>query len=233
MANDNDRYRGAAAGGTPEDGGSPIPAIKNPAVTGARPRRNYRLPWVLLGLALLAAILMLTQCGRDEGKVDEAVARDRAAQQQPNAAPAERRAALPAPGTFRQGTLAYDVNQYLISNARGERSFAFAELQFDPGSAEIRDADQSDIATLAQALAARPGTRAAVVGYADARGGDAANTRLGAERARAVIAALRRRGVETSNIEARSGGELDRPAGSDSARGLARSRRAEFVLLAR
>lgn len=74
MADRNDR-------GSSGDG-SPIPPIKNPAVDGARPRRNYWLPWILLALALLAVILMLTQGGRDESKVNEAIARDQAMQQQ-------------------------------------------------------------------------------------------------------------------------------------------------------
>ena len=229
MANERDPHREAAADRTRGDDRSPIPAIKNPAVQGARPRRNYRLPWVLLGLALLTLVLMLTQCGRDEDRINEAVARDRAMQQQ-----AARGAAADAdkgPGTYRQGTLAYDVNQYLISNARREQSFAFRQVGFAPGNALFSDADQGDIAELAQVLRQRPGIRAAVAGYADGRSDDPADTRLGAERAMAIIAALKQRGVDTSNIEARSG-PLD--AGSAGGRGgQPGNRTAKFILLAR
>lgn len=60
---------------------SPLPPIANPTVDGAKPRRNYILPWALLGLALLAIILMLTQGGRDgEEKRNAAIAADQAAQ---------------------------------------------------------------------------------------------------------------------------------------------------------
>ncbi len=230
MANENERDRVGGGAGRAGDGDSPIPPIKNPAVEGARPRRNYWLPWILLALAILALIGMLTQCGRDEDKINEAIARDRATQEQANQVAGT---TVPgAPGTYQQGTIAYNVNQYLMSNARAERTFSFGALNFDTGSARIRDIDRSDIGALANALKQRPGLRAAVVGYADARGDDRANARLGMERARAVIAALRERGVDVSNIEARSGGELN-PVAGDSAQGMAQNRRTEFVLLGR
>ena len=46
---------------------NPLPPIRNPTVDGAAPRRNYMLPWVLAGLALLALIIALSQCERDDG----------------------------------------------------------------------------------------------------------------------------------------------------------------------
>lgn len=230
MANENERDRAGGTAGRSGDGDSPIPPIKNPAVEGARPRRNYWLPWVLLALAILALLAMLSQCGRDDREVNEAIARDQAAQSQANTVGT---AVVPGtPGTYQQGTLAYDVNQYIMSNARGERSFTFGALNFDSGSAQIRDIDRSDIGALANALSQRPGVRAAVVGYADARGEDRANARLGLERAQAVVAALKQRGVDVSNIEARTAGERN-PVANDSAQGMAENRRTEFVLLGR
>ncbi|CAA9523573.1 MAG: hypothetical protein AVDCRST_MAG62-1271 [uncultured Sphingomonas sp.] len=60
---------------------SPLPPIANPVVEGAKPRRNYILPWALLGLALLALILFLTQGGRDGEELrQDAIARDQAGQ---------------------------------------------------------------------------------------------------------------------------------------------------------
>lgn len=231
MANENERDRVNGTAGRSGNGESPIPPIKNPAVEGAQPRRNYWLPWVLLALAILALLAMLSQCGRDDDKINEAIARDQAAQSQTNTVAGT--AVVPgAPGTYQQGTLAYDVNQYIMSNARAERTFTFGALNFDSGSAEIRDIDRSDIGALANALSQRPGVRAAVVGYADARGEDRANARLGMERARAVIAALKQRGVDVSNIKARTGGELN-PVAGNSAQGMAENRRTEFVLLGR
>ena len=45
---------GAAAGPGRRSRPIPLPPIRNPTVDGATPRRNYMLPWVLAGLALLA-----------------------------------------------------------------------------------------------------------------------------------------------------------------------------------
>ena len=220
----------AAGAGAAHAAGSAIPPLKNPAVDHAKPRRNYMLPWVLLGLAILGLILALSQCGRDgEEERAAAVARDQAAQQQANAvAPA-----TIAPGAYQQGTLAYDVNQYIMSNARPERTFTFGNLNFDTGRADIRDVEQSDIAQLAEVLKANPAIRAAVVGYADARGSSAANATLGGRRANAVVRALQERGVNTANIEARTGGELNPTAANTTAQGQAENRRTEFIILAR
>ncbi len=223
MVKPDEHKRGAAAGSSGQGDGSPIPPIKNPAVPGARARRNYRLPWVLLGLALLALVLMVSQCGRDEGKINEAVARDRTMQQQ--AAAGARADAASGPVSFRQGTLAYDVNQYLISNARREQAFPIRRVGFAPGNALFSDADQTDVAELAQVLRQRPGVRAAVAGYGDGPGDGTAGTRLGAERAVAIIEGLKQRGVDTSGIEARSG---QAEAGSRGGSGPA-----EFILLSR
>lgn len=218
---------------------SSLPPIRNPAVAGAAPRKNYMLPWVLLGLVVLGLLLALSRCGTtDAEKRGEAVQRDQAAQGMARAAAggaatAGATAAATTARGFDQGTLAYDVNQYLISNARAERRFAFGNLNFDTASARIRGEDRSDIVQLAEVLNAHPGTRAAVIGYADARGNGGANAQLGADRARAVIAALQRRGVDTGAIAARTGGEGSPRGDNRTSLGQAENRRTEFVLIGR
>jgi hypothetical protein len=62
-----------------EEAASPL--IKNPAVPDAKPRRNFMLPWVLLGLAVLA-LLAVALAGNRGGEEQrrEAIARDQAGQ---------------------------------------------------------------------------------------------------------------------------------------------------------
>lgn len=224
-----------AAGESAAAGASAIPPIRNPAVDGSQPRRNYYLPWVLLGLALLAILLLATNsCDRDDRR--EA------------AAPAEQAATAPAPGPLgvetvklRNGksvdlepnTLNYSLHRYLESDEPTPRAFVFENLNFETASAAIRPQDAATIDTLAQILRAYPDARARVVGYTDARGSAASNDALGELRAQAVAAALVDKGVGRDRIEAVSGGE-DAPKSSNRTRdGQAENRRTEFVVLSK
>ena len=82
-------------------------------------------------------------------------------------------------------------------------------------------------------FAAYPGARAAIVGYTDAQGAAAANKELGADRARAVVAALQQRGADPARIEARTGGENDPTATNASSGGRFENRRTELIVLKR
>ena len=216
---------GAAASGATGEAkpANPLPPIRNPAVDGARPRRNYMLPWVLAGLALLALIIALSQCDRDDGTAHRTA---------DSAAPAvvtPRVAGAP----LIPGTLAYDLNRFMSGTDGLPRTFTFGEINFDPGTANLRTDDVGDLNDIARVLAAYPDSRAAIVGYADARGDSRFNRDLGTNRARAVIAALAARGVPAERLEARSGGE-DHPEGSNATpAGRFENRRTELVILER
>ena len=211
-----------AAGAKAATPNIPLPPIRNPAVDGAAPRRNYMLPWVLAGLALLALILALTQCDDDNDR----------ARGVESAAPAvvtPRVAGAP----LRPGTLAYDLDRFMAGKDGLPRTFTFDAVNFDSGTANLRAADSSDLDDIARVLAAYPDSRAAVVGFADAQGDSAFNRDLGANRAQAVIAALASRGVAPKRLEARSGGETDPAATNATPGGRFENRRTELVILER
>lgn len=138
-----------------------------------------------------------------------------------------------AAGSYGAGTVAYDADRFLAGSGAAPRTFAFQRLNFDSGEATIRDEDQSDLDDIARVLTAYPRARAAVIGYTDAEGAAASNTELGAERARAVVAALGTRGVAASRLEAQTGGETNPEASNESASGMATNRRTELVILSR
>ena len=201
---------------------NPLPPLRNPAVDGAAPRRNYMLPWVLAGLALLALILALTQCDKDK----------RAAGPVDTAAPAivtPRVAGAP----LREGTLAYDLDRFMGSKDGLPRTFTFDGVNFNSGTANLRSADSHDLDDIARVLAAYPDSRAAIVGYADAQGNSQFNQDLGANRAKAVVAALASRGVPADRLEARTGGESDPAATNTTPGGRFENRRTELVILKR
>ena len=216
---------GAGAAGTAHaKPANPLPPLRNPTVGGAAPRRNYMLPWVLAGLALLALILALSQCDNDDddGKV-RTTDRDAPAVVTPRVAGAP---LIP-------GTLAYDLDRFMTSKDGLPRTFSFDAVNFDSGTANLRGEDNDDLNDIARVLAAYPDSRAAIVGYADARGDSNFNRDLGANRAKAVVAALGARGVPADRLEARTGGETDPAATNVTPSGRFENRRTELVILKR
>jgi outer membrane protein OmpA-like peptidoglycan-associated protein len=211
---------GAAAAGTAR--ANPLPPLRNPAVDGAEPRRNYMLPWVLGGLALLALILALSQCDRDKDRARPV-----------DVATTEIVTPRVAGAPLREGTLAYDLDRFMSSKDGLPRTFTFEGVNFDSGTANLRSADSSDLDDIARVLAAYPDSRAAIVGYADAQGDSAFNRDLGANRAKAVVAALASRGVTPDRLEARTGGESEPTATNATPGGRFENRRTELVILKR
>ena len=210
---------GAAHGAKPTN---PLPPIRNPTVDGATPRRNFMLPWVLAGLALLALILALATC---EGDKDGRAVRTAEAPE----IVTPRVAGAP----LVPGTLAHDLDRFMASKDGLPRTFTFDAVNFDSGTANLRRQNAGDLDDIARVLAAYPDSRAAVVGYADAQGDSAFNRDLGANRAKAVVAALASRGVPVDRLEARTGGEADPTATNATAGGRFENRRTELVILKR
>ncbi len=183
-----------------------------------------RLLWLILGgLALLALIIALSQCDRDDER--GAIRDDRA----------EAEIVVPrvAGAPLRDDTLAFELNRFLSSKDGLPRTFTFDRVNFDSGTANLRENDRADLDDIARVLAAYPGTRAAIVGYTDAAGPAAANRELGGERARAVVTALGQRGIVADRLEARTGGEQAPVATNASSGGRFENRRTELIILKR
>ncbi|MEO7504361.1 MAG: DUF2171 domain-containing protein [Sphingomicrobium sp.] len=195
-------------GGAAAAGARPL---RDHAVGGAAPRNL--LPWILGGLALLLLLLALSQCGH----------RNTAAVAVPHVAGAP----------LREGSLAYDVDRFLASKDGLPRTFTFDRINFDSGTAALREEDRGDLDDLARVLASYPHVRAAVVGYTDAQGPASTNRELGAQRAQAVVSALAQRGIDPSRIDARTGGEDNPAATNANAPGRFDNRRSELVILRR
>jgi len=184
-----------------------------------------KLLWLILGgLALLALIAALSQCDRDDART---VSRD-------DTAPvAEVVTPRVAGAPLREGSLAADLDRFLSSEDGLPRTFTFDQVNFNSGTATLREADRSDLDDIARVLAAYPGSRAAIVGYTDAEGPAVTNRELGSERARAVVAALGERGIVADRLEARSGGEAAPVATNSSSGGRLENRRTELIILKR
>ncbi|HXH00035.1 MAG TPA: DUF2171 domain-containing protein [Sphingomicrobium sp.] len=184
-----------------------------------------KLLWLILGgLALLALIIALSQCDGD---------RDERSAVREDEATTEVVTPRVAGAPLREGSLAEELDRFLSSKDGLPRTFTFDQINFDSGTANLREADREDLDDIARVLAAYPESRAAIVGYTDAAGPAATNRELGGDRARAVIAALGQRGIGAKRLEARTGGEEQPVATNADNSGRFENRRTELVILKR
>ena len=193
-------------------------------------KKTNWLAWLLLALGVLAALLALSRCNRHETVVAA-----------PAAAPAGAPATPPIgvehvtlPGgkvvDLEPKTLNYDLQAFLASSDPAPRTFTFDKLNFDTASSAIRSDDTSTLSALSQILAAYPKAMVKLVGYADARGTDAANAKLGSDRAMSVAKALTGSGIDSKRITTASGGDSNPVASNVTAGGQFQNRRTELVV---
>lgn len=199
-------------------------------------RTNW-IPWILLALGILAALIALGRCSQQNNDAVVA-APSEAPSESPNAATppvAINHVALPGGKTvdLAPATLNYDLQAFLVSTDAAPRTFTFDKLNFDTASSAIRADDRPTLDALSQILAAYPKAVIRLVGYADARGSDAANVKLGADRAAAVASVLTGSGIAQSRITTASGGDDNPVASNDTAGGQFQNRRTELVVVSK
>ena len=104
-------------------------------------------------------------------------------------------------------------------------------VHFAYDSSVIRSTEKPNLAQVAQALSADPGTKLLIEGNCDERGTEEYNRSLGERRALAAREALAKLGVDPMRIETRSFGK-DKPVdpGHDES-AWSKNRRDDFVLL--
>jgi outer membrane protein OmpA-like peptidoglycan-associated protein len=188
------------------------------------------LPWILLGLGLLALLFALSRCGRDDKAVVAPVAGDNATVAQ---APAEVVATTPTAGSSTALVGTSGLGTYLAGAEATPRTFTFEKLNFDTAKSDIRAADAAEVNEVAATLAKYPTAKIRIAGYADARGTEPANMQLGKARAESVKSALVAKGVDAGRIETVSGGENDPVDSNATAGGRFENRRTELVVTAR
>lgn len=232
---------GAHAAGHHGPGETLLPPVKNRAVDGAKPRKNYYLPWIVGIIGLILLYLLVRQLIEQGDGNPEPAPSDAAAVTAP-AVPATGGAALPVESIglpngqtvqLEPGSLNFTLQQYLASQEAAPRTFQFDKLNFDTGSAAIRPIDQPNIDALAQILSAYPNARVQITGYTDARGSEGANDQLGAQRAQAVVAALTAKGIDASRVQTATGGETNPTDTNASAEGQFENRRTELTVTAK
>jgi outer membrane protein OmpA-like peptidoglycan-associated protein len=189
-----------------------------PAATGGGRRI---LPWLLLGLAVLAAIFGLRTLT------------------QPRVAPTLEGAGtalenLTLPGGVKlsalPGSIGYNLASYLGSNESVPRTFVFDNLHFDTSSNALTAASSATLASVATVLKAYPSAKVKLVGYTDNSGDSAANLTLSQTRAAKVADSLAELGVNPDRITAVGAGDANPVADNSTEEGRAKNRRTELVV---
>ena len=194
------------------------------------------LAWIALLLGILALLLALSRCNRRDETVAPAATSSPATATGATTPPVGvNHVTLPGGKVvdLQPQTLNYDLQAFLASNAAAPRTFTFDKLNFDTASSAIRADDQPTLAALAQILSAYPKAAVKLVGYADTRGTEPANVKLGADRAAAVGKSLTGAGIAASRISTASGGDSNPVASNQTANGQFQNRRTELTVTAK
>lgn len=192
------------------------------------------LPWLLLGLGLLALLLALSRCNRHD-VADTTDSTPVATTDSPPVAMASDGVIAKTPTAASSAALAgtSGLGAYLAGNAPAPARFVFEKLNFDTAKSDIRAADAAEVDQVAATLKQYPSAKISIAGYADARGADAANMALGKARADSIKSALVRKGIDAGRITTVSGGEHDPVDSNATATGRFENRRTELVVTAR
>lgn len=210
---------------------SPVPAR---AVGGTGLGGNFYLPWIVGIVGLLLLLLLFKSCV--DHKRTEAVAIapvTTMGDMGSNTAMMGTGMGQTAPAPSPTPLAISGLGDYLRGPVATPSTFYFEQLHFDTGRSEVRSPDQEELKQVAAVLKQYGRSHVRIDGYADARGSDPANLKLGRERAVAVKAALVGQGIDASRIDTGSGGENDPVDTNATAGGRAENRRTELVVLAR
>ncbi len=192
------------------------------------------LPWLLLALGVLALLLALSRCHRD----DRAVTNQTVTTTNETTTDASSNV-VGATDTVSPSTAAgtaagvSGLGTYLQGTGAAPQTFTFEKLNFDTAKSEVRAADKAEVSQVAAVLKKYPNAHVRVVGYADARGSGAANEKLGQARADAVKAGIVAGGIDAARVETASGGETQPVDSNSTAGGQAENRRTELVVTQR
>lgn len=184
-------------------------------------KKTNWIAWLALLAGVLALLLALSRCDRHGEAAVEPVAGDNTVVAQTANAPQATPLGVSGLGGYLGGT------------APTPATFTFEKINFDTAKADIRPQDQAEVAQVAAVLKQYGNSHVRIAGYADARGPEPANVKLGKDRAEAVKAALVRQGIDAGRIETASGGESDPLDTNATAGGQAENRRTELVVTQR
>lgn len=186
------------------------------------------LPWLLLGLLVLGGLYFWKSCqNKASGVISEADSAVTAVSE--GAEPVIQKVLSTGVNlSFPEWSIENELITFIEDKNKPvdkETWFNFRKLTFESGSAVIDSTSEKEVDNLAEILRAFPEVSLKVGGYTDNTGPDELNTRLSAERASNVVAALVKRGISLARLESEGYGPLHPIADNDTEEGRDQNRR--------
>lgn len=107
--------------------------------------------------------------------------------------------------------------------------FVTTGIKFDVNKATIKPESMGIISYVVKMMSDHPELKFSVEGHTDSDGEDAANQRLSEARAKSVLEAMLKLGIQADRLSSKGHGESKLMAGNDTPEGKAQNRRVEFV----
>ena len=128
------------------------------------------------------------------------------------------------------GRNATDASDAAIAKAIAETGkFVTNNILFETGKADLKAESMAEIKKVAEYMKKNPSARFLVVGHTDNVGNAASNQTLSENRAKSVVAALAKLGVDDFNLKAEGRGASEPVADNKTDAGKAKNRRVEFI----
>jgi OOP family OmpA-OmpF porin len=186
------------------------------------------MPWLILALILLGGIYFWKQCSKEP----VAVAEEEIVVDVPMDGSATMEIQKTLPGgvslSYPETSIENDLISFIEDQNRivdKDTWFNFRKLTFEQGSSVIDAASQREVDNIAEILKAYPNVNVKIGGYTDNTGSDEVNTKLSADRAANVLAALVIRGIDASRLESEGYGPMHPIADNATEEGREQNRR--------
>ncbi|MBQ0068160.1 MAG: OmpA family protein [Bacteroidales bacterium] len=129
------------------------------------------------------------------------------------------------------GRNATDASEGAIAKAIAETGkFVTNNILFETGKADLKPESMEEIQKVADYMKKNATARFLVVGHTDNVGSATSNQTLSEKRAKSVVAALAKLGVDDFNLKAEGRGASEPIADNKTAEGKAKNRRVEFIV---
>ncbi len=202
---------------------SPVRETYSTAKEEVETESNSWMPWLILALILLGGIYFWKQCSSAPEEETLVV-------EQPTISSPDIEKTLPGGVklSYTETSIENELINFIEDNSKAvdkETWFNFRKLTFEQGSALIDASSQKEVDNIAEILKAYPDVNIKIGGYTDNTGSDEINTKLSAERAANVLAALVDRGIEASRLESEGYGPLHPIADNSTEEGREQNRR--------
>lgn len=126
-----------------------------------------------------------------------------------------------------------EVEQEITANAilkeLNETGKAILYINFDSGKATIKKESMPIIEQIIEMMKQAPDIKLSVEGYTDSDGGTESNQKLSDARAKSVVEAIVKGGIDTSRLSSAGFGEENPIADNSTAEGKAKNRRVELI----